>query len=70
MMNEEGDPGRLFSPSEVVSRLLSPILDSSVQEIYGAPFDTDIIIRCVMENFSSFSGFPYLTGNRKHFHFI
>lgn len=44
MMIEEGDPGPLLSPSEAVSRLLPPILDSSVQEIHGAPFDTDKIL--------------------------
>lgn len=44
MMIEEGDPGPLLSPREAISRLLTPILSSSVQEICGAPFDTDNIL--------------------------
>lgn len=44
MMIEKGNPDPLLNPSEAVSGLLSPVLDSSVQEIRGAPFDTNKIL--------------------------
>lgn len=45
MMIEKGNPDPLLNPSETVSRLLlSPVLDSSVQEIHGVPFYTNKIL--------------------------